>query len=116
MDSTKICVLEKPNEVGLRCLLKSEDGGALVSEFLVEVAGDLPDEPLERKLPEEEVGRLLISSDLSEGDGARPESVGLLDASSGGGSFPVGLGAVVEGLGRSLAGDFLSSGLLSSGH
>merc|ERR1712072_361520 len=68
VDGAEVGILEEPDEVGLGGLLEGEDGGALESELGVEGAGDLSDESLEGELSEEEVGGLLISSDLSEGD------------------------------------------------
>ena len=51
-------------------------------EAYLEVLGDFTDEPLEGQLPDEELGRLLVLSDLAESDGSGPEAMGLLDAAS----------------------------------
>ncbi len=80
MDRAEVGVLEEPDEVRLGGLLKRADGGRLEPEVGLEVLGDLPDQPLERQLPDEQVGRLLEPPDLPERDGARAVPVRLLDA------------------------------------
>ena len=84
MDGAQIGVLEETDEVGLAGLLESHDGGALEPQVGLEVLGDLPDEPLEGELANEELGGLLVAPDLTESDGAGPVTVGLLDAAGGG--------------------------------
>lgn len=37
---------------------------------------------MERELPDQKLGGLLVLSDLTKSDGTRPESVGLLDTTS----------------------------------
>ena len=64
VDGAQVGVLEESNEVGLGGLLEGQDGGGLEPEVGLEVLGDLPDEPLEWKLPDEELGGLLVPSDL----------------------------------------------------
>ena len=76
------------------------------------VLSDLTDKTLEGELPEEELGRLLVLPDLTEGDGAGPEPVGLLHASR--------KGALLGRLGGHLTGGLatggLTRGLLGTGH
>lgn len=69
VDGAEVGVLEERDEVGLDGLLKSTDGGALEAEVALEVLGDLTDETLERKLADQELGRLLVATDLTESDG-----------------------------------------------
>ena len=92
VDGAQVGVLEESNEVGLGGLLEGQDGGGLEPEVGLEVLGDLPDEPLEWKLPDEELGGLLVPPDLPQGDGSGPVPVRLLDASDGRGGLPGGLG------------------------
>ena len=92
VDGAQVGVLEESNEVGLGGLLEGQDGGGLEPEVGLEVLGDLPDEPLEWKLPDEELGGLLVPPDLPQGDGSGPVPVGLLDASDGRGGLSGGLG------------------------
>ena len=114
VDSAQVGVLEETDEVGLRSLLQGEDGGGLESQVRLEVLGDLSDESLERQLPDEELGRLLVPSDLTESDGSWSVSVRLLDASDGWGGLSGGLGR--ELLPWGLASGGLTGGLLGTGH
>jgi len=103
VDGAKVGVFEETNEVGLGGFLEGEDSGALETEVVLELGGNLADESLEGELADEELGGLLETSDLAESDGARSEAVGLLDTTSGGGLLDGGLG-----------GDVLSGGLATS--
>ena len=107
-------VLEKSDEVGLAGLLEGHDGAGLEPEVGLEVLGDLSDESLEWQLSDEKLGRFLVSSDLSESDGSRAESVGLLDAAGGWGALSGSLGGQLLSWG--LATSRLSCGLLGSSH
>ena len=81
MDGAEVGVLEEGDEVRLGGLLESDDGGSLESEVVLEILGDLADKALEGQLADEELGGLLVSADLAEGDGSRAVSVRLLDSS-----------------------------------
>ncbi|KAG8294578.1 hypothetical protein J6590_100160, partial [Homalodisca vitripennis] len=59
------------------------DGGALETQVGLKVLGDLADETLERQLADQKFGALLVTPDLTQGDGAGPVTVRLLDASCG---------------------------------
>ena len=76
--------------------------------------GDFSDQSLEGQLSDEEVSALLVFPDFSEGDGAGSESVGLLDASGGGGTLAGCLGCQL--LSGGLGSGGFSGGLLGSGH
>ena len=104
VNGTQVGVLEEANEVGLRSLLKGEDGGSLEAQVTLEVLSDLADETLEGELADEEVGGLLVPTDLAEGDSSGAVAVGLLHASGGGG-----------GLARCLGGELLAGGFASGG-
>jgi hypothetical protein len=114
VDGAKVSVFEETNQVGLGCLLEGRDGGGLESQVGLEVLRDLTDEPLERELSDEELGRLLVSSNLSEGDGAGSVTVRLLDSASGWRRLSGSLGG--ELLSRGLASGRLSCGLFSTSH
>ena len=62
------------------------------SEVGLEVLGDFPDQSLEGELSDEELGRLLVSPDFSQGDGTGPVPVRLLDTTGSWGSLSSGLG------------------------
>jgi len=56
MDGAKVGVLKERDQVGLGRLLKGKHGLALESDLLLELSGDLADEPLEGELADEQVG------------------------------------------------------------
>ena len=80
VDGAQVGVLEEADEVGLGGLLKGADGCRLEPKVSLEVLGNLTDETLEWELSDEELGRLLVSSDLSESDGAGSVPMRLLDS------------------------------------
>ena len=69
VDGAEVGVLEEGDEVGLDGLLERTDGGALEAEVGLEVLSDLTDQALEGELANEELGRLLVATDLTESDG-----------------------------------------------
>lgn len=79
MNGAQVGVLEERDEVGLDGLLESADGGALEAQVGLEVLGDFTDQALEGELADEELGRLLVATDLTESDGTRLVAVRLLD-------------------------------------
>ena len=50
----------------------------------LEILCDLTYEPLEGELPDEELSRLLVATDFTEGDGSGAETVRLLDTTGRG--------------------------------
>ena len=105
VDGAKVGVLEEGDEVGLDGLLKSADGRALEAQVGLEVLGDFADQTLEGQLADEELGRLLVATDLTESDGTRLVPVRLLDTAGGWGGLASGLG------GELLTWGFATSGL-----
>ena len=114
VDGAQVGVFEKTNQVCFASLLKSEDSGALESQIGLEVLCNFSDETLEWQFPDEELGALLVTSDLTKSDGTGPVSVGLLDTTSGWCTLASGLSSQL--LARSLSSGRFSSGLLSSSH
>ena len=103
VDGSQVGVLEEGDEVSLGGLLERHDGGGLEAEIRLhtstvsvhnvehdnsdtdlEVLGNLTNETLEGELANQELGRLLVAPDFTEGDGSGPEAVRLLDTSGGG--------------------------------
>jgi histone H3 len=74
-------ILEQADQISLNGLLERANGRRLEAEVRFEVLGDLTNETLEWELSDEELGRLLVTTDLTESDGTRLISVGLLDTS-----------------------------------
>ena len=105
MDGAKVGIFEETDEVGLGGFLEGQDRRSLESEITLEILGDLTDQTLEGKLSDEQVGALLVATDLAEGDGSGPVTVGLLDTPGGRSGLAGGLG------GELLAGSLTSGGL-----
>ena len=108
VDGSQVGILEKTNKVCLGGLLKSQDGRSLESQVSLEVLGDFSDKSLEWKLSDQELSRLLVSSDLTKGDGTRSVSVWLLDTTGGRSGFSGSLGSQL------LSWSLTSSGLTCS--
>ena len=79
MDGAEVGIFEERDEISLDGLLEGTDGGALEAEVALEVLCDLTDETLEWELADEELGRLLVATDLTESDGTWLIPVWLLD-------------------------------------
>jgi histone H3 len=101
VDGAQVGILEERDEVGLDGLLESTDGAGLEAKVRLEVLRDLTDETLEGELADEELGRLLVATDLTESDGTRLIAMGLLDTAGGRGRLAGSLGS--ELLTRGLA-------------
>jgi len=114
VDSAQVGVLEETDEVGLSSLLESEDGGRLEAEIGLEVLGNLADEALEGELADEELGGLLVLTDLTKSDGTGPVTMGLLNTTGSGSGLAGSLGR--ELLAGGLASGGLTGGLLGTSH
>merc|ERR1719500_1760883 len=114
MDGAEVGVLKETHQVRLASLLESHHSRALEPQVSLEVLGNLTDETLEGQLADEQFSGLLVPSDLTESNGARPVAVGLLHTSSGRGGLPGSFsGKLFPG---SFASSCLASSLLSSRH
>ena len=80
VNRTQVCIFEESNHVSLAGLLNGEHSLWLPTQITLVLGGDLSDQPLEGKLPNEQLGRLLELADLSQGNCAGSESMRLLDA------------------------------------
>jgi len=114
VDGAQVGVLEETDQVCLAGLLKSHDGRALEAEISLEVLSDLTYKTLEWQLADEELGGLLVTTDLTESDGSWPVTMGLLDTSGGWCTLASCLGG--ELLARCLSSGGLTSGLFCSCH
>ena len=70
MDGAQVGIFKQGNEVGFNGLLESTDGRGLEAEVRLEVLSDFTDETLEWELANEKLGRLLVATDFTEGDGS----------------------------------------------
>ena len=114
VNGAQVGVLEETDQIGLGSLLQGSDGRRLEAEVGLEVLGDLPHQTLERQLPNEQLGGLLVSPDLPESHCSGSEPVRFLHASGGRSSLPGCLGG--ELLPGSLASCGLASGLFGPRH
>ena len=114
VDGAQVGIFEKTNEVSLGSFLQSHNGGRLEAEVSLEILSNLTDEPLERKLADEELGALLVTTDLTESDGTGPVPVGLLHSTGGRGGFASSLGGKL--LARGFPSGRFTGGLLGTGH
>jgi len=83
VDCAQVGVLEKSNKVGFAGFLEGHDGGALETQVGLEILGNFTHKTLEWQFPDEELGALLVTTDLTESDGSRPVTMGFLDSSGG---------------------------------
>ena len=78
VDRAQIRVLEQADQISLAGLLQGHDGRALEAQIGLEVLSDLPNETLEREFTNQQLGTLLVATDLSQGDCPWPVTMGLL--------------------------------------
>jgi len=114
VDGAQVGVLKQTNQVGLASLLQGTDGGGLEPQISLEILGNLPDQPLEGQLADEQLGGLLVTPDLTESDCAGPVAMGLLDTSGGWRRLPGSLGGQL--LPRGFASCRFTGGLLRTSH
>jgi len=114
VDGSQVGVLKERDEVGLGGLLEGTDGRGLEAEVGLEVLGDFTDETLEGELADQQLGRLLVATDLTKGDGTGAVTMGLLNTAGGGGRLAGSLGG--ELLAGGLASGRLAGGLLGTSH
>lgn len=68
MDGAEVGILEKTDEVSLGSLLEGQDGLGLESNVVLDLAGQVLDDPLEWQLSDEEVSLKLTSIILFSGN------------------------------------------------
>ena len=102
MDGSQVSVFKEGDKVRLSSFLTSHDGRGLEAEIglrshevsmsheavigdqsYLEVLSNFTNQPLKGELADKELSGLLVTPDLTEGDGTRTEPVWLLDSSSG---------------------------------
>ena len=116
MDSAAIRVLVETDQISFGSLLKGKNGLGLESKILLVLLGNLTDETLERSLLDQEVGTLLVLTDLTQSDGSGAKAV-LLSVWANLASFGDDSRFLGEGRAGGLTGtDDLAGGLLSTSH
>jgi hypothetical protein len=108
VDRAQVGIFEKANEVGLCGFLEREHGRTLETQVGLKVLRDFTHETLEWELADQELGRLLVATDLAECDRAWAVTVRFLHAASGRRALAGGLG------GELLAWGFAAGGLAGS--
>lgn len=83
VDGAQVGVLEERDEVIFRRFLQSHDGGGLEAMIRLELLSDLADQTLEGQFAKQEIGGLLVTTDLAEGDRAGAVTVRLLHTTGG---------------------------------
>lgn len=78
VDSSQVGVFKETDEVGFGSFLESTNGRRLETEIRLEVLGDFTDQTLERKLADQELGRLLVTTNFTKSDGTGPVTVRFL--------------------------------------
>ena len=114
VDGSQVGIFEEGDQVSLGGLLKGTNGGGLETEIGLEILSNLTNKTLEGQLADQELSRLLVTTDLTKSDGTGAVAMGLLDSSSGWGRLAGGLGG--ELLAGGLASSGLAGGLLSTSH
>ena len=105
MDSAQVGILKETHQVSLGSFLECHDSRGLEAEVSLEILSDLTHQALERQLPDQQFGALLVTADLTKSHGTRPVTMGLLHTSSGRSRLASSL------RGQLLAGRLATSGL-----
>ena len=65
MDSAQVGVLKETHQVSLSSLLESQDSVALETKVGLEVLSNFPHQSLERELPDQQLGTLLVLANFT---------------------------------------------------
>jgi hypothetical protein len=114
VDGAQVGIFEQSNQVGFRGFLQSKHGRSLESKIGLEVLGNFTNQTLEWKLADEQIGRLLVTTDLTKGDSSRTVTMRFLHTSGSRSGLTGSLSG--ELLTRSFTSGGLTSGLLGTGH
>ena len=81
VDGAQVGVFKEADQIRLRSFLKGHHGRRLEAEIGLEVLRNFSNQSLEGKFADQELGRLLVATDLTKSDRSRAVSVRLLDSS-----------------------------------
>ena len=87
VDGAQVGVLKETNEVGLASFLKSHHSGALETEICLEILSDFSHKTPEGQLADQQLSRLLVTTDLTKSDCTRPVTTRFLDSAGGRSSY-----------------------------
>jgi len=114
VNGAQVGVLEEADKVSFGGFLEGSDGCALKAKIRFEVLGNFTNQTLERKLPDQQFGTLLVSPDFTKSYRTRPITMRLLYTSRGRRALTSCLGGQL--LPRSFSSSGLTSGLLCTCH
>jgi hypothetical protein len=114
VNGSQVGIFEEGNEVSFGGFLKGTNGGRLETKISLEVLSDFTNKTLERKLADQKLSGLLVTTDFTKSDSTGSVSVRLLDTSSAGCTLASSLGGELLTGGLTTSG--LASGLLSTSH
>ena len=93
VDGSQVGIFKETDEVSFRGFLESTNSRRLETEISLEVLSNFSNETLEGQLADQELSRLLITTDFTESDSSRSVSVRLLDTTGSGGRLAGSLGS-----------------------
>ena len=114
VDGAQVGVFEQTDQVSLASFLQGHHSRALESQISLEILGDFSNQTLEGQFTDQQLGRLLVPSDLSESDGSGPVTMRFLDTTGRRCALSSRLGSQL--LPRGFATSRFSGSLLSTGH
>ena len=83
VDGAQVGVFKQTNKISLASLLKSHHSGALETQVGLEVLSDFSHKTLEGQLADQQLGGLLVTTDLTKSDCTRPVTMRFLDSTGG---------------------------------
>ncbi|KAH9971727.1 histone H3, partial [Lactifluus volemus] len=84
VDGSKIGILKEGNEVGFCSLLQGHNSRRLETQVGLKVLRNFAHKTLEGELPDEKLGRFLVTTNLAECDRSGTEAMRLLHTTRGG--------------------------------
>ena len=80
MNGAQVRVFEERDQIGFAGLLQCADSCRLKTQVSLEILSDFTNEPLKWEFANEQFGRFLIATNLTQSDGTWTEAMRLLDA------------------------------------
>ena len=83
VDGAQVGVFKQTNKVSLASFLKSHHSGALETQVGLKILSDFSHKTLEGQLADQQLGRFLVTTDLTKSDCSRPVTMRFLDSTGG---------------------------------
>ena len=80
MDGAQVGVFKQTNKVSLASFLKGHNSGALETQIGLEILSDFSHKTLEGQFADQQLGRFLVTTDLTKSDCTRPVTMRFLDS------------------------------------